>query len=146
MLQQYYPTPQNNEFMYTLNKDFSFSAAHRVPSKEAGKCANVHGHNYTVNLTIAGNELDESGFLANFGTLKKIVSDRYDHTYMNEHPEFNTETESYMFPTTEVVARQIYEIVSHFLKTHQSNNPECIQVILRETETSYVVFNPKGGI
>lgn len=144
MIQQYYPAPKHN-YIYELNKDFSFAAAHYIPHEDAGKCQNVHGHNYKVNLTIAGNELDESGFLANFGTLKKIVHDRYDHTLMNQHPEFDSKDEPYMFPTTEVVARQIYEIVQHYLSTEQSNETECVQVVVRETETSYVVFNPKGG-
>lgn len=142
MIQQFYPAP-NHRKLYELNKDFSFAAAHRIPDERAGKCANVHGHNYKVNLTIVGNELDELGFLANFGTLKKIVHDRYDHTLMNDHPEFNSEDESYMFPTTEIVARQIWEIVQNYLNTEQPNRPECVQVIVRETETSYVIFKPR---
>lgn len=144
MLQQFYPQAKHDK-MYELNKDFTFAAAHRIPHPDAGACANYHGHNYIVNLTIVGNELDHTGFLANFGTLKKIVHGRYDHTTLNDHPEFNTLDESYMFPTTEIVARQIYEIVQDFLDTKQPNKPECIQVIVRETDTSYVVFKPKGG-
>ena len=144
MIQQFYPQASHG-YMYELNKDFSFAAAHYIPHESAGACARVHGHNYKINLTIVGDELDETGFLANFGTLKKIVHDRYDHTLLNEHPEFDTKDESYMFPTTEVVARQIYEIVQHYLSNEQPNMPKCVQVIVRETETSYVVFNPDGG-
>lgn len=143
MLTQYYPQVKHN-YLYELNKDFSFAAAHFIPTELAGKCMNTHGHNYKVNLTIAGDELDEAGFLANFGTLKKLVHDRYDHSVLNEHDEFKG-SEPYTFPTTEVVARQIYEIVQHYLSTQQSNKPECVQVIVRETETSYVVFRPNNG-
>jgi 6-pyruvoyltetrahydropterin/6-carboxytetrahydropterin synthase len=144
MLNQYYPQVKHDK-LYELNKDFTFAAAHRIPNEKAGACARVHGHNYQVNLTIVGDELDELGFLANFGTLKKVVHGRYDHTYLNDHPEFNSPDESYMFPTTEIVARQIWEIVQDFLNKEQPNRPECLQVIVRETETSYVVFRPKGG-
>lgn len=144
MLQQFYPQAKHDK-MYELNKDFTFAAAHRIPHESAGACARVHGHNYQVNLTIVGNELDETGFLANFGTLKKIVHGRYDHTLLNDHPEFASLDESFMFPTTEVVARQIWEIVQTYLNNEQPNKPECVQVIVRETDTSYVIFRPNGG-
>lgn len=145
MIQQFYPSPQKHNKFYELHKDFTFAAAHYVPHESAGKCQNMHGHNYKVDVTIVGDELDQTGFLVNFGTLKKIVHDRYDHTVLNQHPEFSSEDESYMFPTTEVLARQIYEIIADYLIKEQPNSPECIQVVVRETETSYVIFNPRGG-
>lgn len=145
MLQQFYPTPSHN-FLYELNKDMNFAAAHYVPSTEAGACAKMHGHTYFVNVTIAGDELDESGFLVNFQAIKKLVHNRYDHTLMNDHPEFSAQFngENYMMPTTEVVARQIWETIENHLQTMVPTRPTCLQVIVRETPTSYVVFKPKG--
>lgn len=141
MLQQFYPQTKHN-FMYELNKDFNFAAAHFVPSEKAGKCADVHGHTYFVNVTVAGNELDDTGFLVNFQQIKKLVHDRYDHTLMNDHPEFtDAPEEPYRFPTTEVVARTIWEVVEGHLATTE-NRPTCTQVMVRETPTSYVVFRP----
>lgn len=142
MLQQFYPQVQHS-YMYELNKDMNFAAAHFVPSEKAGACANVHGHTYHVNVTIAGNELDDTGFLVNFQAVKKLVHGRYDHTLMNEHEEFTEEfnSEPYRYPTTEVVARQIWETVENYL-SKQPNRPKCLQVIVRETPTSYVVFRP----
>ncbi|WP_077238197.1 6-carboxytetrahydropterin synthase [Herbaspirillum sp. VT-16-41] len=46
------------------------------------------------------------------------------------------------FPTTEVVARTIYEIIQEYLNTLQ-NKPTCVQVYLRETPTSYCIYRPK---
>lgn len=144
MLQQFYPTP-SHDFLYELNKDMNFAAAHYVPSTAAGACAKMHGHTYFVNVTVAGDELDESGFLVNFQAIKKLIHKRYDHTVMNDHPEFSAmfNEENYMMPTTEVVARQIWESVESHLQT-LPNKPTCLQVIVRETPTSYVVFKPKG--
>lgn len=144
MLQQFYPTPKQTH-LFQLNKDMHFAAAHMVPSESAGKCQNIHGHTYFVNITIEGNELDEAGFLINFKDVKKLVHDRYDHTVLNHHEEFTADYDENpaMFPTTEVVARQIWETIETHLKS-LDNKPTCTQVIVRETPTSYVVFNPSA--
>lgn len=143
MLQQFYPQVQH-DYRWELNKDMNFAAAHRVPHPGAGACANMHGHTYFVNITVAGNELDEQGFLVNFGTLKKIVHGRYDHTVMNSHAEYtDSEDDSPdFFPTTEIVAENIWRIVQQYLN-EQYNSPKCLQVIVRETPTSYVLFRPQ---
>ncbi|BBP88827.1 hypothetical protein BsIDN1_24450 [Bacillus safensis] len=70
MLSQIYPQT-DHPFSFELNKDMHVSAAHFIPREDAGACSRVHGHTYTINITIAGDELDESGFLVNFSTLKK---------------------------------------------------------------------------
>lgn len=80
MLHQMYPQVSHN-YIYELNKDFNFSAAHAICDKRAGKCERVHGHTYFVNLTIAGDVLDDLGFLVNFSTLKQLVHDQFDHHY-----------------------------------------------------------------
>lgn len=141
----HYPQPPQHNYQFELNRDMDFSAAHYVPNQLAGVCANVHGHTYFVNLTIAGNELDETGFLVNFSTLKKIVHGRYDHTLLNDHKEFDVEFNGnpHKYPTTEVVARRIWYIVQQFL-SQKPNKPVCLQVFLRETPTSYVLFRPSA--
>lgn len=140
MYQQIYPSTPHT-FQYELNKDFHFAAAHYIPQESAGKCQNVHGHTYFVNITIAGDELDSSGFLVNFSLLKKLVHDRFDHTLLNDDALFS-DTDNNRFPSTEIVARTIYHIIQNHLN-QQANSPKCIQVFLRETPTSYVIFRPR---
>lgn len=135
MLFQYYPQVQH-EYSFELNKDFHMSAAHFIPSELAGKCQQMHGHTYVINVTIAGNELDECGFLVDFKAVKQAVHDRYDHTLLNDHPEYREN-----FPTTEIVAREIYRTIQALLDT-KINRPQCLQVIVRETPTSYVIYRP----
>lgn len=135
MLQQIYPSVQH-PYAFELNKDFNFSSAHYITHEEAGKCMNVHGHTYFVNLTIAGDELDKMGFLVNFSELKSLIHKRYDHQLLNDFEEFKDYS-----PSTEQVAQTIYNIVQASLDK-RDNQPKCVQVFVRETPTSYVVYRP----
>ncbi|MGM0873339.1 MAG: 6-carboxytetrahydropterin synthase QueD [Bacillota bacterium] len=141
MIQQLYPQVQHN-YQFELNKDMHIAAAHYIPHEDAGKCQNVHGHTYFVNVTIAGDDLDDSGFLVNFASLKKLIHNRFDHTILNDHTDLFSEEDPNYFPTTEGVARAIWEVIQKELDT-KVNEPKCVQVFVRETPTSYVVFRPK---
>jgi 6-pyruvoyltetrahydropterin/6-carboxytetrahydropterin synthase len=132
-----YPVP-SHDFQYELNKDLNFSAAHQIPDERAGKCSRVHGHTYHVNITIAGDELDELGFLVNFSAVKKLITDAFDHTLLNDHQAFRS-----VPPTSETLARVIYDMVDQYIHQEQSNELTCLQIILKETPTSYVVYRPK---
>ncbi|RXK17998.1 6-carboxytetrahydropterin synthase QueD [Macrococcus sp. DPC7161] len=133
MLQQIYPSVAHT-YAYELNKDMQFAAAHYIPFDEAGMCQNVHGHTYFVNITIAGNALNPLGFLVNFQDIKQLVHKQYDHTLLNEHPHFKNQP-----PSTEVVAKTIFEIIESHLTTLE-NQPKILQVFVRETPTSYVLY------
>lgn len=135
MLQQFYPVAPHN-FKFELNKDMQFAAAHYIDHESAGKCQNVHGHTYFANVTIVGNELMDNGFLINFQELKKAVHGKYDHTMMNEHDEFKYDQ---IEPSTENVAKAIYQTLKQELLKYD-NNPQVLQVIVRETPTSYVTY------
>lgn len=145
MLSQFYPQV-THPYKYELNKDMNFSSAHFIPSEGAGVCSQVHGHTYLVNVTVAGDELDNLGFLANFSTIKKLIHGQYDHTLLNDHEDFTNEFngDSTLYPSTEIMAETIYYKIEGFLKT-QDNNARCVQVIVRETPTSYVVYRPKNN-
>jgi 6-pyruvoyltetrahydropterin/6-carboxytetrahydropterin synthase len=140
MIQQIYPSPCHS-FQYELNKDLQFAAAHFVPHSEAGVCQQVHGHTYFVNITIAADELDDSGFLVNFKDIKTLIHNRFDHRTLNEDTLFSNDNAN-DFPTSEVLARKVYEIIQEYLNTRE-NSPKCLQIFLRETPTSYVIYRPK---
>ncbi|NMH73114.1 6-carboxytetrahydropterin synthase QueD [Bacillus sp. RO2] len=143
MMQQIYPQVQH-DYCYELNKDMQIAAAHFVPTDAAGKCKQVHGHTYFVNVTVAGDELDEAGFLVNFQVLKKLLHDKFDHTVLNDHKDVFNDQDPNFFPTTEVVARVMWETIENHLKTLPSK-PTCLQVYVRETPTSYCIYRPKKG-
>lgn len=76
--------------MYILKAEGSFDAAHFLKGYE-GKCANIHGHRWKVEVQIKGEELQEKGtkrgMLVDFGDLKKdtkTLMDKFDHTLIYE--------------------------------------------------------------
>lgn len=135
MLQQFYPTPEH-DYRFELNKDMHFAAAHFLPNPSAGICQQVHGHTYFANITIVGNELDECGFLVNFQALKQLVHGKYDHTLLNDHVDFQQQP-----PSTEMFAQIIWQKIQAHL-SQLAHQPRCIQVLIRETPTSYVRYRP----
>ena len=93
--------------MYTLCVDGAFEAAHRVVNYP-GKCDRLHGHNWVVEATFQGTQLDELGMLIDFKIAKKALAeilDEFDHYYLNDFPPFKDGVN----PTAENLARIIYE-------------------------------------
>jgi 6-pyruvoyltetrahydropterin/6-carboxytetrahydropterin synthase len=72
--------------MYTISKDFSFSAGHKlIDLPDDHQCARIHGHNYTVRLVLAANELQPVGFVRDYGDLKmfkQLIDDQFDHRWL----------------------------------------------------------------
>jgi 6-pyruvoyltetrahydropterin/6-carboxytetrahydropterin synthase len=73
-----------------------------------GRCANRngHGHNYTVEVTVAGEPDPVTGFVVDLKWLKDVIEHEvlaaYDHRHLNlEVPEFAA---SKLMPTTENIA------------------------------------------
>ena len=92
--------------MYELVIESDFSAAHRLREYD-GACERLHGHNWRVEMVVAGETPDRLGMVADFRDLKRIlreVLDRFDHSFLNESPEFEEQN-----PTTENLARTIFE-------------------------------------
>ncbi len=80
----------NGDNMYTLETSAAFDSAHFL-SGYNGKCANIHGHRWTVKVTVCGENLaqggDKRGMLIDFGDLKKAVrelADTFDHALLYE--------------------------------------------------------------
>ena len=57
-----------------------------------GKCEELHGHNFTVEVSIAGDDLQDDGMLLDFTILRghlHEVLDVLDHKYINDIPFFS---------------------------------------------------------
>ncbi len=83
-----------------------------------GKCANPHGHghNYTVEVTVAGEINPTTGMVMDLKELKKLleseVLDLMDHKFLNkEVPAFSTK-----LPTTENIAMEIWKMIEPKLR------------------------------
>ncbi len=70
-----------------ITKQFFFEAGHALYGYD-GKCRNVHGHSYQLDVTVVGKPIDQEnhvkrGMVIDFGDLKAIVKeeivDLFDH-------------------------------------------------------------------
>ena len=131
----------------SLTRRYRFSASHRLHSAKFsdqenlriyGKCNNPygHGHNYVLEVTIAGPVDPATGMIANLGELdlfvEREVIEAFDQKYLNEEiPQFCTQV-----PTTENVCREIYGR----LKPFPAARLECVRI----EETSNNSFESAG--
>lgn len=82
-----------------VTKEITFDCAHML-SGHRGKCANLHGHTYKVQVTILG-ELKDSGsslgMVLDFGDLKGVLQDHivsvYDHAIIFSAEPFRNKAE-----------------------------------------------------
>src|SRR6056297_3103176 len=90
--------------MYELKVVTRFAAAHQL-KMVTEKCENLHGHNWRVEVFVAGPELNAAGVLVDFGEIKINLADvinRLDHKFLNELDFFNSAN-----PSSENIARFI---------------------------------------
>ena len=76
--------------MYEVKIVTQFAAAHRLENFN-GKCESLHGHNWKVEVFLAGKDLNGTGLLMDFGVVKartKEVLEEIDHKYLNELAAF----------------------------------------------------------
>jgi 6-pyruvoyltetrahydropterin/6-carboxytetrahydropterin synthase len=96
--------------MFEVMIERNFSSAHQLRGYK-GKCENLHGHNYKIEIYARGRELDNIGLLVDFGELKDAAGEvvQYlDHRNINELPPFDVE----LNPSAENLARYILERVA----------------------------------
>lgn len=116
----------------TIKKDFS--AAHRL--KEAGgKCEDLHGHNFIVEVTVAGSKLDKCDLLIDFRTLKKWTNEileNFDHKYLNDIDFFKE-----INPSAEQLAGYIFQSLKEKLNVP---HVKLSRVIIWESEDAKVTY------
>src|ERR1041384_3832417 len=79
--------------MYEVMIEEEFSAAHALRGYR-GKCENLHGHNWKVEVYVRGSQLDNIGMLIDFKVLKaatRRVMKYLDHQNLNELKPFDIE-------------------------------------------------------
>ncbi|MFA5629427.1 MAG: 6-carboxytetrahydropterin synthase QueD [Dehalococcoidales bacterium] len=92
--------------MYKISVEQHFDAAHALRGYK-GKCENLHGHRFQVQVSVIANELDGIGLAFDFTELKRILKEvlsRIDHANLNETPPFDT-----INPSSENIARTVFE-------------------------------------
>jgi 6-pyruvoyltetrahydropterin/6-carboxytetrahydropterin synthase len=125
--------------MYEVTIIKSFSAAH-VLENIGGKCEELHGHNFKVEVTVAAPKLNPAGLLIDFRLLKKwlveILED-IDHKYLNTLPSF-----AGINPSTENIAKYISEKMESEAK---NAFVKIIKVKVWESENAAATYVPEEG-
>lgn len=132
--------------MMIVTAKLDFSAAHRLhnPQRDADwnrhvydKCDNPtgHGHNYIIEVSVAGAVDPETGMVIDLKRLKDIV--RREVIDLVDHKNLNTDVDFLrgLIPTAENLARAFWE------KLEGSITPGKLwQIVLHETERNSVIY------
>lgn len=97
---------------FTLKVLTDFASAHSLRAYP-GDCANLHGHNWKVEVEVSSTELDELGMVMDFKKIKgaaREICGELDHKYLNEIPPFDT-----VNPTAENIAAYLYRTLAERL-------------------------------
>ena len=99
--------------MYEVMIEEEFSAAHALRGYR-GKCENLHGHNWKVEVHVRGERLDDVGMLVDFTLLKAVtrrVMGYLDHQNLNELRPFDVE----LNPSSEHLAGFILDKIANHI-------------------------------
>jgi 6-pyruvoyltetrahydropterin/6-carboxytetrahydropterin synthase len=111
-----------------ITKIFKFESAHKLNNYH-GKCANLHGHSYTLYVSIKG-KTDSNGLVMDFCDLKDLVNkkvvSKLDHTLLNK-----------------IVKQPTLENLAKWTWNRLENSLNLYEIKLWETDTSYVTYKGK---
>lgn len=118
---------------YLIMKELEFDAAHKLTLPYDSKCNRLHGHTWRVQIFLRCDSLEgegSCGMVMDFADIKRIISEKFDHRYLNEIEPFDSPDYQ---PTAENIARYISELF-----------PLCSKVILWESASSFCEYIPEA--
>jgi 6-pyruvoyltetrahydropterin/6-carboxytetrahydropterin synthase len=120
--------------VFEVSVEETFAAGHALRGYK-GKCENVHGHNYRVQVTVQGERLNSIGLLVDFAELKKslrgIVA-KLDHFFINDLPPFTE-----INPSAENMAKYFYDELAGSL-----DGARISEVKVWETDITAATYRP----
>lgn len=143
--------------MVYVTRKAHFNAAHRLhnPAKPDqwnaetyGKCnlPNWHGHNYVIEVTVAGTPDPETGYVIDLGKLKRIIHEQIlepcDHKNLNIDVPFLKG----IIPSTENLVTIFFERLKQPVEEIASTGAKLYSVRLFETERNFAEYCPYQGI
>ncbi|HWR90514.1 MAG TPA: 6-carboxytetrahydropterin synthase QueD [Dissulfurispiraceae bacterium] len=120
--------------MYELMIETGFSSAHQLRGYQ-GKCENIHGHNWRVQVYVTAETLNDIDIAIDFHELKKITNDllsQIDHTCLNN-----------VFPFTEInpSSENIARWISESLRKKLADHPVSVSAVtVWESETASATY------
>ena len=122
--------------MFEISVEYSFAAGHALRGYK-GKCENVHGHNYKVQVTVVGEQLNSIGLLMDFVDLRaalKSTAERLDHRFMNDLEPFDI-----LNPSAENLAKYFSDSLEPQVQQHGAR---LRAVTVWETDTTSATYFP----
>lgn len=139
--------------MIYVTRKTHFNAAHRLHNPEKseewnqktfGKCnyPNWHGHNYVIEVTVAGEPDPDTGYVIDLGKLKKIIKEKI--TDLCDHRNLNLDVPFLegIIPTTENLVKAFYRELKEDVEGAASEGSILWSVKLFETERNKAEYCP----
>lgn len=86
---------------FKLWKDFTFEAAHQLTKVPVGhQCGRLHGHSYKLRIHCQGKLNPERDWVVDYADIAaatKPIVQQLDHTFLNDHFDFETTAENIAF-------------------------------------------------
>ena len=120
--------------MYELMIETQFAAAHQLRGYK-GKCEELHGHNWRVQVTVNSDKLNDIGMVIDFHELRAITNEAIsslDHAFLNEVFPFTERN-----PSSENIAKWLYDSIK---KKLAHNNIKVFSVTVWEAETASATY------
>ena len=96
----------------------------------------MHGHNWKIEVCVAGENLNNAGVLIDFGELKQYVSEimaRLDHKFLNELDYFHDDNP----PSSENIARYIADALQSMI---DNSDVKVVRVTSWESENACATY------
>ena len=142
--------------MYTCTKTYSdIPFAHRQHAHHC-HCSFIHGHNWSFKFTFGCSQLDDQGFVVDFGKLKFIrnwLVDNFDHAYVYNAGDVETEQLITQCPqlfkayrvescSAEGLAKHVFRVIATQLSENHGDRVQLVAVEISEDQKNSAEFRP----
>ncbi|MDP3651907.1 MAG: 6-carboxytetrahydropterin synthase QueD [Rhodoferax sp.] len=138
--------------MLTITRKLEFDAGHRIPDHKS-QCRNLHGHRYTLLITLVGAVIDQegqsdNGMVMDFSDIKTLAKthlvDLWDHAFLvyrgdalvreflDSLPDHKTVVLD-CIPTVENLARTAFDILKNVYQDQFNTGLTLDKITLYET-------------
>jgi 6-pyruvoyltetrahydropterin/6-carboxytetrahydropterin synthase len=138
--------------MLTITRKLEFDAGHRIPDHKS-QCRNLHGHRYTLEITLTGAVIEvegnsDNGMIMDFSDIKSLAKehlvDVWDHAFLvyqkdDAVREFLATLPGHKtvvidrIPTVENLARIAFDILKAAYKDRYGTGLHLHKLVLHET-------------
>jgi 6-pyruvoyltetrahydropterin/6-carboxytetrahydropterin synthase len=150
--------------MLTITRKLEFDAGHRIPDHKS-QCRNLHGHRYTLLITLVGAVVEadgqsDNGMIMDFSDIKALAKthllDLWDHAFLvyrndtavrqflDSMPDHKTVVFD-RIPTVENLAKAAFDILKNVYQDRYGTGLSLSKITLYETPNCWAEVNGDGS-